>query len=308
MLVGTTTSCSRSPRRAPEADRICDRPLSIGIRAASRVDPHLPEIRHVYRRVTAPMRPSPVALVLCALLVTTGCLGVLRPAPSGPGAEAVVEEAVAVGSSVETYRVRSDLHAVGTVDGDRRELGASTTGVVDRAERESMLRVEREEATRRVYVIGNTTYTECAPPWSGWGREVHEELDDDWSGHDPLGRQLTLLAESPVVWVGNETLRGTAVHVVRAHPSDRTLTRFSENRGPLIPVFGPRIRNTTFTAWIAEDSARILRARLAFELRTDETTVESRMTTSFSGYGADVEISLPAEATEDPFRRGCPGS
>lgn len=254
------------------------------------------------------MRPSPIVLALGSLLVTAGCLGALRAAPSDPGAEAVVEESVAAGEAIETYRVRTDLHAVGTGDGDRREVSASSAGVVDRPEREIGLLVEQGEANRSVYVTGNTTYTECASPWSGWGQEVHEELDDDWTGHDPLGRQLTLLAESPVAWVGNETLHDTAVHVVRAQPSDRTLTQFSEDRRPLIPLFGPRIRNATLTAWIAEDSNRVIRTRLAFELRSDDAIVESRMTTTFSDYGADVEITVPAEATEDPFRFGCPGS
>lgn len=254
------------------------------------------------------MRPPLAALVLGALLVTAGCLGVLRSGPSDPGAESVVEEAVTVGQSVETYRVRTDLRAVGTANGDRRELRATTRGVVDRAARKTRLAVRQDDVNRSVYVVGNTTYTECAPPWGGWGREVHEELDEDWAGQDPLGRQLTLLAESPVTWAGNETLRNTAVHVVEAHPSDRTLTQFSEERSALLPLFGPRIGNATMTAWIAEDSKLVLQTRLVFEIRSDDTVVESRMATTFAEFGADVEIALPAEATEDPFRLGCPGT
>lgn len=253
------------------------------------------------------MRPPRAALVLSALLVTAGCLGVLQSQPSDPGAEAVVDEAVAAGEAVETYRVATDLHAAATEDGDRRTVDASSTGVVDRPARRSRMVVEQGDASRAMYVVGNTTYVECASPWSGWGREEHDELDDDWAGQDPLGRQLTLLDESPVAWVGNETRRGVATHVVEARPDDRTLTQFSEERRPLLPLFGPRVEGATVRAWVAEDSGRLLRTRVAFTLRAEGTTVETTMVTTFSDYGASVAVRLPAEATEDPFELGCPG-
>jgi hypothetical protein len=253
------------------------------------------------------MRPPTAALVLSALLVLSGCLGVFSSAPSDPGAEAVVEEAVAAGETVETYRVHNELAAVGTSDGDRQALHVTAIGAVDRPARTIRMNATRGDDHRRAYVVENTTYTECAPPWDGWGKETREELDDDWSGHDPLGRQLTLLAESPVTWVGNTTLDGTAVHVVEARPSDRTLTQFSDEGRPLIAVFGPRIRNATFRAWIAADSRHVRKTRLAFDVQADESTVEARMTTRFTHYGADVEIALPEAATDDPFELGCPG-
>lgn len=255
-----------------------------------------------------PMRPPLAALALSALLVTAGCLGFLQSGPSDPGAESVVEEAVTAGDSVETYRVQNRLYAADTSSGDRRVVRVTSDGVVDRPERRVRMTARVDGTNRTVYVIGNTTHTECASPWSGWGTEVHDELDDDWSGQDPLGRQLTLLAESPVTWAGNETLRGTAVHVVEARPSDRTLTQFGEDRRPLIDPFGPRIRNATFKAWIARDTARVLQTRLAFDVRTKDAAVDARMTTTFSDHGADVDITLPAAATEDPWQHGCPGS
>lgn len=253
------------------------------------------------------MRPPLAALALSALLVLPGCLGVLSSAPSDPGAEAVVEDAVAAGEAVETYRVTYHHHVEGTEDGDHRVVRGTTTGAVDRPARRLRVTTTQDDANRTLFVIGNTSYAECASPWSGWGKETREELDDDWAGHDPLGRQLTLLAESPVTWAGNETLDATPVHVVEAHPSDRTLTQFSENRRGLINPFGPRIENATLTAWIAADSARVLKTRLAFDLRSDEVSIDSRLTTRFTDYGADVEITLPAAATEDPFELGCPG-
>lgn len=254
------------------------------------------------------MRPSLAALSLVVLLVTAGCLGSLQPPPSDPGAEAVVEEAMTASESIETYRVRYDLTSAGTIDGDRRTVHVIADGAVDRPARKVRFNATQDDASRTHYVIGNTTYTECPSPWSGWGIAVEEALDEDWTGHDPLGRQLALLADGPVTWVGNETIRGTAVHVVEGQPSDRMLTQFSEERQPVIDLFGPDIRNATLTAWIAADSARVLKTRLAYEVRSNEGTVETRMTATFTDYGATVEIRLPAEALEGPYEHGCPGT
>lgn len=253
------------------------------------------------------MRELAPTLLLGVLLVTAGCLGVFQAESSDPDAEAVVDDAVAASGSVETYRVRSRILAVATSDTDRRELAATSVGVVDRSARKLRQNVTQDGEHRSVYLVGNTSYTECGSPWSGWGREEHPELDREWTGHDPLGRLLTLLAESPVVWVGNDTLRGSAVHVIEGHPSARTLTQFSDDPKARLDVTGPRVRNASVRAWVTRDTGRLLETRLTFELRGDDATVETRMTTTFTDYGVDAEITLPPAATEDPFRAGCPG-
>lgn len=253
------------------------------------------------------MREPAAALILGVVLVTAGCLGVFQAEPSDPGAEAAVDDAVAAGESVDTYRVRSRIVAVAKPDTDRRELAATSVGVVDRSARTLRQNVTQDGEHRSVYLVGNVSYTECGSPWNGWGREEHPELDRDWADHDPLGRLLTLLAESPVVWIGNDTLRGTPVHVVQGHPSARTLTQFSDDPKAPLDVTGPRVRNASIRAWLARDSGRLLEARVTFELRGDDATVETRMTTTFTDYGVDAEITLPPAATEDPYRAGCPG-
>lgn len=254
------------------------------------------------------MHPPTAVLVLSALLVTAGCLGSLQPAPSDPGAEAVVAEAMTASESVETYRVRYDLTSAGTFDGDRRTVHVIADGAVDRPARKIRFNATEDDANRTHYVIGNTTYRECPSPWSGWAIAVEEALDEGWTSHDPLGRQLALLADGPVTWAGNETIRGTAVHVIEGHPSDRMLTQFSEERQPVIDLFGPDVRNATLRAWIAEDSARVMKTRIAYEVHSNEGTVETRMTSTFTDYGAAVEIRLPAEALEGPYEHGCPGT
>lgn len=254
------------------------------------------------------MRPPTAALALSALLVLSGCLGVFQSAPSDPGAEAVVDDAVAVSDHVDTFRFETRLRAETIGSGDGRARRASATGVVDRTDERLRLRTTVEETNRTVYVIGNTTYTQCAEPWSGWGKDVQEELDDDWAGQDPLGGQLALLAESPVTWAGNESVGGVSAHVIEARPSGRTLRQFGDNPRALIDLSGPRIENATLTAWIAADSSRLLRTELTLTVAGEEGEARGEVTTTFTGYGDAVSIALPESAQDDPYELGCPQS
>lgn len=251
------------------------------------------------------MRPPIAALVITLLLVLSGCLGVFQSAPSDPGAESVVDEAVDASDRVDTFRFDTRLRAETTGAGDRR---ASATGVVDRANERLRLRTTFEDSNRTVYVIGNTTYTECSDQWGGWGKDVQEELDDDWAAQDPLGRQLALLTESPVTWVDNESVGDTSAHVVKARPSGGTLRQFSDNPRALLDPLGPRIENATLTAWIAADSSRLLRTELVITVGGEEDEARGTVTTNFTGYGDAVAIGLPETVRDDPYELGCPGS
>lgn len=254
------------------------------------------------------MRPPTVALIMSLLLVLSGCLGVFQSAPSDPGAESVVDEAVDASDAVDTFRFDTRLRAETTGSGDRRARRASATGVVDRADERLRLRTTFEESNRTVYVIGNTTYTECSDQWGGWGKDVQEGLDDDWAAQDPLGRQLMLLAESPVTWVDNESVGGTSAHIVKARPSGRTLRQLSDNPRALLDLSGPRIENATLTAWIAVDSSRVLRTELVITVTGEEDEARGTVTTNFTGYGDAVSIALPETARDDAYELGCPQS
>lgn len=250
------------------------------------------------------MRPPLAAFLVSLLLVSSGCLGFWQSAPSDPGAEAVVEDAIDTSDDVGTYQVAMDMRATESEGRDSRQVHVAAS--VDRADRRMHLSTTTDDTNRSVYLIGNTTYTECADPWGGWGIETHEELDRDWQASDPLGRQLELLASSPVTWAGNESVDGVDTHVVEARPSERTLRQFSNRQRGLIDPTGPNLENTTFTAWIGADSARLLRTVLEFEVVGDGQRAVARMTTTFHAYGEPVAVTLPTSATEDPYELGCP--
>ena len=251
------------------------------------------------------MRPPLAALALSLLLATAGCAGLLADPPSDPGAEAVVEDVAAHGEDVDTYRLANDI-SVASSAGDR--VHVSSEGVIDRPARRMRLVTTRDGDDRTVYVVGNTSYTECAPPWDdAWGVEEHDGLDDDWRAADPLARQLALLAESPVTWVANETVDGEPVHVVRGRPTARQLRRY-RGEAALFDPFGPGVEDPTITAWIDADDERLRRTVLAFTVDGREGEVDARLETTFSGYGEDANVTLPPSVRTERFELGCPGT
>lgn len=252
------------------------------------------------------MRPphAAAAVVLVGLVVLSGCLGFGGPPPSDPGAEAVVDSAVDASSSVQTYRYSLDIRVVASDGGETRRVSMSVDGAVDRTTDKMRADLTYQGSERSTYVTGSIAYTECESPW-GWGRE-NLSTSTDWESKDTLGRQVDMLDNSPVYWVDNETVDGESVHVVEARPSAETLSKYSERRSG--GVFGPGIEDATLTAWIVEDSGRLLQTELEFTVTEGGGSADASMTTRFTDYGANVTITIPDEATDDPHTLGCPGS
>lgn len=252
------------------------------------------------------MHPPRAALALSVLLVLSGCLGFGGPPPSEPGAEAVVDEAATQSSAIETYRFSHDISIVATNGDETRRVQVDVHGAVNRTAQRFRGETEYRGQSRATYVDSNKAYTDCEPPW-GWGVEnVSEANDGDWSNIDPLGRQVALLEASPVYWAGNETIDGVSVHVVDARPSGDTLERFADRQET--SVLGPSIEDATLTAYITEDGGRIVKTVLKFTVSESGGEADATMTTFVEDVGANVTITIPDEATEDPHELGCPGS
>lgn len=252
------------------------------------------------------MRPPRAVLALVALVLLAGCLGFGGPPPSDPGAETVVDEAASHSADVETYRFAHDIAVTASDGEDTHRVTVDATGAVNRTAQRLRVNTTHEGTTRQTFVDGDTAYTECESPW-GWGVEnVSEDTADDWRTADPLGRQIDLMQSSPVYWAGNETIDGVAVHVVEARPSGETLTQYGERRQT--GLFGPDIEDATFTAYVAEDSGRLLRTVFTFTVTGEGGSAEARMTTRFTDVGSRVDITIPVEARSADTKFGCPGS
>lgn len=245
-----------------------------------------------------------VAVVLVVLVALSGCLGFGGPPPSDPGAEAVVDSAVDASSKVQTYRYSLDIRIVASDGENTRRISMRANGAVNRTIDKMRANLTYQESERSTYVTGSTAYTECESPW-GWGRENHS-TSTDWESRDTLGRQVDMLDTSPVYWVDNETVDGESVHVIEARPSAATLSKYSERRTG--GVFGPGIQDATLTAWIVKDSGRLLKTEFEFTVTDGGGSADASMATRFTDYGANVSITIPDEATEDPLTLGCPGS
>lgn len=251
------------------------------------------------------MRPphAAIAVALVGLVVLSGCLGFGGPPPSDPGAEAVVDSTVEASSMVQSYRYSLDVRVVASEGEDTRRISMTADGAVNRTTDTMRADLTYQGTERSTYVTGSTAYTECESPW-GWGRE-NLSSSEEWEAKDTLGRQVDMLDSSPVYWVDNESIDGETVHVVEAHPSRDTLSKYSERRTG--GVFGPGIEGARLTAWIVEDSGRLVKTELEFTVSEGGGSADAHMTTRFREHGTDVTITIPEEATENPHTLGCPG-
>lgn len=251
------------------------------------------------------MRPPRAALGVVLLVLASGCLGGGGPPPSDPGAEAVVDDARAAGTDVETYTFENTITVTARSDERSQQFTISMTGAVDRPNRLMRATSRYQDVAIDTYVDGGTSFTECREPWGGWG--VENVTTDEWRLGDPLGRQIQLLNASPVYWAGNETVEGQRVHVVEARPSTETLNQYSERRSSG-DVLDANLENATLTAWIVADTGRVLETSFEFRVSEGQGSADARMSTTFGDYGDAVNVTVPTAARTDQRELGCPGA
>lgn len=248
-----------------------------------------------------------LGLVAAAVLVVlAGCGGVLdqRP-PSDDRAVQVRSDVLDAVSGVESYRFVTDFQAEASDGEDRETVRMSTSGKVSVADRRLQATTTFRDETYGSYVAGSRIYTECARPWGGWAVE-NASVDQRWLNLTPLGRQVALLEQSRVYWVGTETVDGREAAVIEARPTARELQEHSsEIRGGVLT--GSPFENATLRVWVDTETHLPVKTVLSIDVRKGGSTATATATTTFSAYGEPVSVSVPSNVTEAPWSGGCPG-
>lgn len=255
------------------------------------------------------MRPVLPALLLAALLVTTGCLGgVFGPSrpPSDERALDAVDRSLAATDDVTSYRFAIDGRVEATSDGDTRVVDLSGDGVANVTRQRLNATTRTRGATRSSYVDGYTAYTECAR--IGWARE-NLTRSTPWGDYTPLGQQLALLNRSTVYWRGTRTVDGTEAAVVAAWPTRQELRSVADARGTGGPdLDGGSVENVTVTASIGTETGRLLRTRTEIRVARRGATATATLTLRFTDYDEPVEVERPSFDEDALWETGCPGA
>lgn len=241
-----------------------------------------------------------LSLLVAALLLTSGCLGLFGPdrPPSDERAVEAVDASRSAVTGVDGYRftVRGRAETTGE---DARSVSIAGAGRVDVRDRRLNATTRTADATRGVYLDSDTRYTECAR--IGWGRQ-NLSASTPWLDHTPLGRQLALLESTNVYW--NGTADGTAV--VTARPTAAELRTGDDRRVGGAVFGGGDVRSVTTRARFDAETHRLQRVRHRLRLARGGQTATATVTLRFD-YGP-VEATRPAFDPEAVWGTGCPGS
>lgn len=256
------------------------------------------------------------AVVLAGMAVTE--LGLLGPGGiglAGPDetrdeqAETVLEDAVAAASTVDSYRF------AGTVDlesGSERVSVAANGSVDVAASRLRGTAGERDGSERfATYILNRTRYSECRQPAVSWASDEFE-LRESWWRATPMGRTLWLFESGDLHHNGTTALAGRETIVLTGSRSGAAANAVGTREDPgaldLAASREATVRRTDATVWIDAESMLPVRSVTEFVIAADGQTVTTEVEWRFDDYGEEVAISLPAEAAEEPWSGGCPGT
>lgn len=250
-------------------------------------------------------RPT-LHLTVALLVVLAGCSALEPDPPRDDRAVAALEDARSTATSVETYRYGGDLEVVATGEDGSERVTVRVAGAVNTSAQRLNSTAERDGRTRAAYLVNRTLYRECPRPRGSW--EVEEvSIDGDWAGQTPIGRQLSLLDSGALHHEGGATVRGRDTTVLAGEPTERALRQYQEE-GSTPLLGGPRIRDPTVRLWIDNETDRLLRTSVAFEVTEGGNTATARMTMRYVEYGEPVSIEVPPDAHEHQWETGCPGT
>lgn len=260
------------------------------------------------------MRPPHAALVVVALLVTSGCLGFggSSQPPSDERALDALDRAQDALADVDSYRATIDGHAEARANDETItvDLSGNETANVSARQVIATAKVSGDRGspvrsgTRVTYINSSTAYSECSR--LGWGRHNLSE-SHSWVTYTTLGQQLELMNRSNVYWQGTETLDGTETAVIVAHPTKEVLDAVPDVQSSSPTNFDEtKVENASVTAWVGNDTGRLLQAKRDFEVSSAGATATVTATIRFTDYNQLTSITAP-DIGDAVWKTGCPG-
>lgn len=263
------------------------------------------------------MRRSVPVLLLAAVLVTSGCAGVLGPsrAPSDQRAVDAVDRSQAALANVTSYRSSFDGRAEATEDDKRITVdvtGAVVTNVsarqmnaTGRLEDVDQPRPHGFDGTQSTYVENYTAATECTR--IGWTRQNLSDTHP-WTTYTPAGQQLALMNRTDVYWQGTETIDGAETAVVVAYPTAEELRSIPGIEGREMSDFDDgNVENATVTVWLDTRTDLPIKARREITAGKGGATATADATYRFTDYDEPTTVTEP-EFDGTRWETGCPGS
>lgn len=259
------------------------------------------------------MRPPLAALLLVAVLLTSGCLGGPSRPPSDQRALDALNHSQDAMAEVTSYRTTVDGRVTATGNDEERTVSLTGTVAVNASTQQMNATASAGErqnfpgrsGTQRTYIDGYTTYAECAR--INWERQNLSE-SRPWLTYTPVGQQLAVLDETNVYWNGTEPVDGREAGVILAHPTQDELQAVPNVRNSgASDIADSNLDNATLRLWIDTDSGRPLKARRHIRVSESGTTATATVTFRFTDYNEPTTVTVPELDDETFWNTGCPG-
>lgn len=224
-------------------------------------------------------------IAVAVLVVTAGCAGL------GDGgvasAEEVRQRAVSSMADVDTYRMRMNM----TVRSGGEEITMTTNGTFDREAEKARVTTTFRGQQVETYIDGTTMYVDGM---MGWHRQDVSDRQP-WNESTALERQRAIMENANITELGEDTLNGTPVYVVRVQPDPERLKQVVSRQGNQ-QVDGVSIENVTYTQYVHRDTGRLVRVDMEMTMTANGRSVDVTATMTFTDYDEPVNVTIPEEA------------
>jgi hypothetical protein len=231
------------------------------------------------------------ALLLGTVLLLAGCLGGASGYEMSAREQQLKHETLGSLGSVDTYTIDGTV----SVSGESRSISGTVDGVVDRPDREARVRIALSGAASvetTTYIVGDTAYVNARGMW----RRMNVSDRNVWDRNARLQQQREIFEAAQFELIGNDTVGGKPVRVVRIHVPDDRLDDLRRLAGT--DNEGVRISEATYTASIDAETDRLRRMEADMRMNADGQTVDAAVTMTFDDFDEAVTIEVPEEATE----------
>ncbi|PKP54171.1 MAG: hypothetical protein CVT90_02045, partial [Candidatus Altiarchaeales archaeon HGW-Altiarchaeales-3] len=258
-----------------------------------------------------------IGLIGILLIISiTGCMdGQLNP-------DEVKAKVLEVAGSIETYKMDMDMNMTMRAEGMEMVIPITAKVVADEKNKKMEMKMSMSMMGQKmdmiIYILGNTMYMQSPDPFSGesqWIRMDAEDIggtDDMWSANSQVEKELELLKDAKVEFLGEESVRGVSSWKVKVTPDEKTLeeyikkemskTESSSSSG--LDDMEIKFKNYTVTYWIARDTYFITKEKVHADMAMKvegftgmtEMDMAMDMDAELYDYNVAVDISLPGEA------------
>lgn len=239
------------------------------------------------------MQRRELVLAFVAILVLPGCLGG-GDAQMSAEAKQLQSESTEAMQDVERYRFEMTTE----VSLNDRSVRIDANGIINRADRRARLDMSMSgprSLEMVMYLVDDTAYARTG------GRWIRQDVSDRgiWDQNAQLERQRKILAASSLEITGETTVDGESVHVVKADiPKDKLDELTSLARQQSGSSSDASITKATYTFYIDKESNLTRKVSADMKLKLNGKTADASVSMTFSDYGTNTSITVPAEARE----------